>query len=94
VKPLDTDAVLAAAEETGAVATLEEHSILGGLGGAVAEVLAESDGRKVPFTRIGLESAFASTAGDQVYLRKMFGLSTDSLVERLLKLVSRRTYAG
>ena len=87
VKPLDTEAVLTAARETGAIATLEEHSILGGLGGAVAEVLAEADIPRVPFTRIGLESAFAPTAGDQTYLRKTLGLSTEAVVARLLKLV-------
>jgi len=42
VKPLDADSILAAAQETGAVFTLEEHSVVGGLGGAVAELLAEA----------------------------------------------------
>ncbi|MBF8267521.1 MAG: transketolase subunit [Dehalococcoidia bacterium] len=93
VKPLDTEAVLAAARETGAIATIEEHSILGGLGSAVAEVLAECDERKVPFTRIGLESAFAPTAGDQAYLRKTFGLSREAVVERLLTLIDPVTHS-
>lgn len=87
VKPLDTDAVLGAAHETGAIATFEEHSVLGGLGGAVAEVLAECDDVNVPFNRIGVPSTFAPVAGDQEYLRASFGLSTDSVVKRLVKLV-------
>ena len=92
VKPLDTEAVLAAVRETQAMATLEEHSVLGGLGGAVAEVLAECEERSIPFTRIGLESAFAPVAGDQEYLRASFGLSTEAIVKRLMKLAARRSH--
>src|SRR5207249_11657877 len=74
VRPLDAEAVLAAARETKAILTMEEHSVIGGLGGAVAEVLAEA-GSAVPFKRIGLPSAFVSTAGSQEFLRERFGLS-------------------
>ena len=87
VKPLDNEAVLAAARDTKAMATLEEHSTIGGLGGAVAEVLAEDSGRKIPFTRIGVESGFAPKAGSQEYLRSMFGLSPEAVTERMLKLI-------
>ena len=87
VRPLDIEAVLMAVRETRAIATIEEHSIVGGLGSAVAEALAEQPEQKVPFTRIGLESTFVSTAGDQEYLRETFGLSTEAVVERLLRLV-------
>ena len=83
IKPLDADAVLAAARETRVVATLEEHSVLGGLGGAVAEVLAESAEGHVSFTRIGLDSAFATVVGDQEYLRREFGLSAEAIADRL-----------
>jgi transketolase len=93
VKPIDVEAVLTAARQTRAIATIEEHSILGGLGGAVAEILAEFQERKVPFARIGLESAFAPAAGDQEYLRGVFGLSTDKVAERLLKLVGLLRHA-
>lgn len=83
VKPLDTEAVLAAARETRAIVTLEEHSIIGGLGGAVAEVLAESDGVKVAFKRVGLPSAFSSHVGSQEYLRAAYGLSEDEILKSL-----------
>lgn len=80
VKPLDHETVLSAARETRAIFTLEEHSIVGGLGAAVAEVLAES-GESVPiFRRFGLPSTFARTAGTQEYLRAQYGLSAESLV--------------
>ena len=89
VKPLDADAVLAAARETAAIAVIEEHSILGGLGGAVAEVLAESEVR-VPFKRLGLPSAFSSIVGDQEYLRAAFGLSEEKLLAAIQTFLSSR----
>jgi transketolase len=83
VKPLDEEAVLLAARETRALFTLEEHSVIGGLGGAVAEVLAEhSDGLPV-FRRFGLPSAFAATAGTQEFLRAQHGLCPESLAAEI-----------
>jgi transketolase len=79
VKPLDSDAILAAARETGAVFTLEEHSVVGGLGGAVAELLAETSEGAIVFKRFGLPSAFSSVVGTQEYLRAQHGLSAESL---------------
>jgi transketolase len=89
VKPLDTDAVLAAAHETGAIFTLEEHSVIGGLGGAVAELLAESSEVQVPFKRFGLPSAFMSTVGTQAYLRAQHGLSADPLATAIRSIVEK-----
>lgn len=80
VKPLDVDAVLRAARETRAIFTLEEHSIVGGLGGAVAEVLAESGLGEVFFRRLGLPDSFVSVAGSQEYLRTRYGLSADAIM--------------
>jgi transketolase len=81
IKPLDRDAVLGAARQTGAIFTLEEHSVIGGLGGAVAEVLAESGELRVPFRRIGLPSEFSSHIGSQEYLRDCNGLSASAIVD-------------
>lgn len=83
VKPLDTDAVLAAARETPAIVTVEEHSIIGGLGSAVSETLAESSEFKVPFKRLALPSAFTSLVGSQEYLRATYSLSVDGILEQL-----------
>jgi len=88
LKPLDTGAVLAAARETGAIVTLEQHSVIGGLGSAVAEVLAEEPGLQVRFQRIGLPSAFAPRVGSQQYLEEQHGLTEEPVLrvaERLLK---------
>ena len=79
VKPLDADAVLAAALETQAIFTIEEHSLVGGLGSAVAEVLAESATR-VPFRRFGLPDAYVSVAGSQEFLLARYGLSVDAIL--------------
>ena len=82
VKPLDTDAVIAAARETDAVFTIEEHSILGGLGSAVAETLAES-GLRVCFKRLGIPPAFTTVVGRQEYLKDAYSLSVDGIVNRV-----------
>jgi transketolase len=84
VKPLDEASVMAAARETGAIVTLEEHGLIGGLGGAVAEVLAESAEVKVPFKRCGVAPVFSSVVGSQEYLRAQHGLSEDGIVAELL----------
>jgi transketolase len=83
LKPLDIDAVLAAARETDAIFTLEEHSIIGGLGSAVAETLAESPEREVVFKRFALPSAFACKSGTQEYLRAQFGLGVGRLTDAI-----------
>ncbi|MGH7889581.1 MAG: transketolase family protein [Thermodesulfobacteriota bacterium] len=88
VKPLDNEAVLKAASETSAMFTIEEHSIIGGLGGAVAETLAESGNSQVYFKRLGIPSTFISQVGNQEYLRNLFSLSAEGIlnsVETALK---------
>jgi transketolase len=89
VKPLDTEAALSAALETGAVFTLEEHSVTGGLGSAVAEVLAESEVKSVTFKRFGLPSSFCSCAGSQEYLRAHYGLSPEAVAEAISSILER-----
>jgi transketolase len=66
VKPLDHEAVITASSETKAIITLEEHSIIGGLGSAVAETLAESC-TGIPFKRIGIQDQFCHTVGSQEF---------------------------
>jgi transketolase len=87
LKPLDTESVLTAARESSAIFTIEEHSILGGLGSAVAEVLAES-GRPLPlFKRLGLPSAFSSRVGTQQYMLEQHRLSPDGIFHTVKALV-------
>lgn len=89
VKPLDAEAILRAAEETSAIMTVEEHSIIGGLGGAVAEVLAQDSPRRVPFRILALPDRFCRAIGNQDYLRAVCGLSTKDIVLAAKSLVSK-----
>jgi transketolase len=74
VKPLDEEAVAKAARETPTVITVEEHSVTGGLGSAVAEFLSENPGpRPVRFRRFGLPDRLHHTIGSQSYLRRLMG---------------------
>jgi len=79
LKPLDTEAVLAAAQQTKAIITVEEHSIIGGLGSAVAEVLAEMQGNFRLFRRLSVGDSFPRVIGDQEYLRQACGLSAEAI---------------
>jgi len=87
IKPLDTGAVLSAAKRCGAIVTAEEHSIIGGLGGAVAETLAEST--PVPLVRIGVKDTFG-TSGDSDGLLKHYGLSAGDLVAAIKEVVKKK----
>jgi transketolase len=87
VKPLDEELILAAARETGAVVTAEEHSIIGGLGGAVAELLAERC--PVPLTRVGINDRFG-LSGKAEELLKYFGLMPENLVEAAKEVLLKK----
>jgi len=85
IKPLDEKLVLKCARETNAVVTAEEHSVIGGLGGAVSEVLAEH-GSSVPFKRIGVQDMFCES-GEPDELFEKYGLSTPHIVKTVKKLL-------
>ncbi len=84
VKPLDEDAVLSVAEKCGAVVTAEEHSVIGGLGSAVAEVLAGRSGAK--FARAGIEDRFGQS-GTPAELFADYGLTAENIAENARRLV-------
>ena len=88
VKPLDTDAVLESAEGTKGIVTIEEHSVIGGLGGAVAEAIAEA-GVPVPLGRVGLQDEFAETGPYEAILDK-HGLSVASIVDKAQSVIAKR----
>jgi transketolase len=87
IKPLDRESIEKAARETGAIVTAENHNIMNGLGSAVAEVLAET--YPVPMERIGVRDHFGEV-GSVDYLRDKFGLSADSIAEKVVKAVHRK----
>lgn len=80
IKPLDEELVVAAAKETGKVVTVEEHSVIGGLGSAVCDVLAEKAPTKV--LKIGINDTFGES-GPAAELIKKYGLDTDSIYEKI-----------
>lgn len=84
IKPFDNRIVVESARKTRAIFTLEEHSIIGGLGSAVAETIAEHK-LQVIFKRIGVSDRFTKVIGSQEYMRKANGLSVEQIVETILK---------
>ncbi len=88
IKPIDQEAILTAARGTGAILTAEEHTIIGGLGSAVAEVLSEH-GASIPFSRIGVQDQFGES-GDPVELFKKFGIDAASITQRALTLIRNK----
>ena len=84
IKPLDEELVAAAAVETGKVVTVEEHSVIGGLGSAVCDVLAEKAPTKV--LKIGINDTFGES-GPALELIKKYGLDTDSIYEKVKAFV-------
>ncbi|MDR2696630.1 MAG: transketolase family protein [Deltaproteobacteria bacterium] len=87
VKPIDTEAVIRAAAETGAVVTAENHSIIGGLGSAVAEVLAEE--HPAPLVRVGVRDRFGEV-GKLDYLMRAFGITAADIESAALKAIGRK----
>ena len=80
IKPLDEELIVAAAKETGKVVTVEEHSVIGGLGSAVCDVLAEKSPTKV--MKIGVNDVFGES-GPAVELVKKYGLDANSIYEKV-----------
>ena len=87
IKPLDKDIVLKAAKETGAIVTAEEHSVIGGLGSAVAEALAEE--YPVPVVKLGVYDRFGYS-GPAPKLLDEFGLRAVNIVEKAKKAISMK----
>jgi transketolase len=87
IKPLDTDSVLQAARETGALVTVEEHSVIGGLGGAVAEAV--TDVYPVPVKRVGLADRFAET-GPYFEMLDRYGMSVEDIAAAARQAVAAK----
>lgn len=87
IKPLDAEAIIQAAQETRAIVTAEDHTMIGGLGGAVAEVLAEHC--PVPLTRIGVPDTFCRS-GDPAELFPMYGMAVPDIVAAAQETLRRK----
>ncbi len=87
IKPLDNEAVIKAAKKTGCIVTAEEHNIIGGLGSAVSEVVAEEC--PVPVVRVGVNDEFGKS-GPAVELLHLYGLDAENIVEKAKVAISKK----
>ena len=85
IKPIDRDIIVKAAKETGAIVTAEEHSVIGGLGAAVSEVLSET--YPVPVTKVGVEDKFGAS-GQVPELLEIYGLTAKNIAEKAKLAIS------
>lgn len=85
LKPIDSEILVKAAKETGAIVTVEEHNIIGGLGSAVSEVVSEE--KPVPVIRVGVKDTFGES-GKPEELLKAYGLKDINIVEAVKKAIS------
>jgi len=90
IKPLDGEMVARAAEETGAIVTVEEHSVIGGLGGAVAEHVTAT--HPVPLERVGIADRFTES-GPYADLLDKYGMSVEAIADAARRVVARKTKA-
>ncbi len=86
VKPIDKKAVIKAARETGLIITCEEHSVIGGLGGAVSRAMSEEP---VPMRRIGVNDVFGES-GEAMELVKKYGLSADNIAKNAKDMLKKK----
>ena len=87
IKPIDKDILVKAASETGALVTAEEHTVNGGLGSAVAEVLVENC--PVPMARVGVEDTFGRS-GTVPALMEYYGLTAENIAKKAKEVISRK----
>lgn len=90
IKPIDEQAILRAANETKAILTVEEHTINGGLGSAVAEIISEKCIIPVSFKRLGLNSVFSADYGTYEQMKEINGLSQEDIVKQVKILLDRK----
>ena len=87
IKPIDRQAIQKAAQETKVIVTVEEHNVIGGLGSAVAEVLAEA-GAGIPFKRIGINDAFCYGVGSQEYHWRRHGITSEGISDAIIQMLN------
>ncbi|MBS7614497.1 transketolase family protein [Candidatus Bathyarchaeota archaeon] len=88
IKPIDEEAIIRAAKKTGAFVTVEEHSVIGALGGAVAEVLGEK--YPTPLERIGIKDMFGESALDWDELLKAYDITVEAIVDAAKGVLHRK----
>ena len=89
LNPIDIEMIKACAQETAGIITIEEHTVVGGLGGAVAEACLETRCSPNFFFRVGLRGGFSSVVGSQSYLRRVYHMDASAIVEKVMALYAR-----
>ena len=84
VKPIDRELIERISRDFELIVTVEEHTVVGGFGSAVAEVMAEVSGKTARLLRIGVEDQYCVRVGDQKYLREQYGLDGQTIAKRVL----------
>ena len=87
IKPIDKDIILKKAKECKIIVSVEEHNIIGGLGSAVAEIMAENSGIS-RLIRIGINDTYTSIVGQEEYLRQQYGLSSNKIYNKIMEETS------
>lgn len=87
IKPLDIELIYDCVSTYNHIITVEEHNLAGGFGSAIAEVIIEIPNRKSTFSRIGINDQFSKVVGSQDYLRRKYHISSDSIVDKVLRVV-------
>jgi transketolase len=85
LKPSKIEEIIRACNETSIIVTLEEHSIVGGLGSFIADVIVSNNTCPERFIKLGINDEFPEIVGDQSYLRRVFKLDSNSIVEIITK---------
>ena len=88
LKPIDREKVLELASRFSNIITVEEHSVIGGLGSAVAEILAE-EGSSCRLSRMGMKDSYSTIVGTQQYLRSVYQLDDKAIAEKALELCKK-----
>ena len=87
IKPIDRDAIVDAAKSTGGIVTVEEHNIIGGLGAAVAEVLADEGVQPKKFKRLAFPDVNVAKIGSQAWIRDQYGLQANGIADAIRALL-------
>jgi len=93
IKPIDREMILRCAEETGCIVTVEEHNVIGGLGSAVAEVIAEELDCPVPFKRLGLNDTFLRIHAEHAELQQKYKLDSNGIALAAKRLLLKKKEA-
>ena len=94
VKPLNRESIVKLARGCRLLVSIEEHNLVGGFGGAIAEVLSEISGSHAVLHRIGLQDTYTCKVGSQDYLRREYGISAESALPRVITLLSQLNSEG